>query len=245
MSSQDSSLYRLSLPADHHSFSVRARTLSALVSGIAASLANIIWGYVYDIKTISRPTLAKFTWGFFALFMLALFGWQVANEKLYSEAVPKVTLDWANPGFGRGFASMVLMRYVTPVMYPWREEVELTRSSFMNESHYMFVYWILGAFFDDIETLTLAVGIVRSFESVGSCLAFGIGAAKVDPMVNLAIAFAMFGITVPATSWAVLLVPERPEQTKLLDESSSEGASVHADPVTVGKAADAIDGPHP
>jgi hypothetical protein len=43
----------------------------------------------------------------------------------------------------------------------------------MNESHYMFVYWILGAFFDDIETLTLAVGLLRSFESVGSCLSFG------------------------------------------------------------------------
>jgi hypothetical protein len=51
--------------------------------------------------------------------------------------------------------------------------------SFMNESHYMFVYWILGAFFDDIETLTLAVGLLRSFESVGSCLSFGIGAAKI------------------------------------------------------------------
>jgi hypothetical protein len=42
--------------------------------------------------------------------MLALFGWQVANEKLYSEAVPKVTLDWDLPGFGRGFAVNVLFR---------------------------------------------------------------------------------------------------------------------------------------
>lgn len=63
----------------------------------------------------------------------------------------------------------------------------------------MFVYWILGAFFDDIETLTLAVGLLRSFESVGSCLAFGIGVVKIKPIINLIIAFVMFSITIPST----------------------------------------------
>jgi hypothetical protein len=91
----------------------------------------------------------------------------------------------------------------------------------MNESHYMFVYWILGAFFDDIETLTLAVGLLRSFESVGSCLSFGIGAAKIKPMVNLIVAFA---ITIPSTFAATFLVPERPvdERKAVADESSIE-----------------------
>lgn len=106
----------------------------------------------------------------------------------------------------------------------FEEHTRLTIASFFNESHYMFVYWIIGAFFDDLETLTLAVGIVRSFESVGSCLSFGIGAAKVDPMVNLIVAFVMFAITVPSTTFAVLLVPERPEETKLVDGSSEQSS---------------------
>lgn len=134
--------------------------------------------------------------------MLGTFGWQTANEKLYGDlkaAGTPITLDWANPGFGRGFASMVILR-------------------FLNESHYMFVYWLIGAFFDDLETLGLAVGIVRSFESVGSCLAFGIGAAQVAPMVNLVIAFAMFGFTIPATSAVVFMVPERPVNLRKLEE---------------------------
>ncbi|KAG9255715.1 major facilitator superfamily domain-containing protein [Emericellopsis atlantica] len=177
-------------------FSVRARTLASLTSGIAATAANIFWGWFYDLKIWSRPQLAKITWGLFSVIMASVFAWQVTNEYKYANSTPAVTLDWDLPGFGRGFASMVIMR-------------------FMNESHYVFVYWIIGAFFDDLETLTLAVGIVRSFESVGSCLAFGIGAAKVAPMVNLVIAFAMFGITVPATTFAVLLVPERPEHNKI------------------------------
>jgi predicted MFS family arabinose efflux permease len=93
-------------------FSVRARTLGALSSGIAATLANIFWGWFYDTKYFSRPTLAKVTWAVFSVLMLALFGWQVANEKLYGGANPKVTIDWATPGFGRGFAVNVLFRYV-------------------------------------------------------------------------------------------------------------------------------------
>ncbi|KXJ87942.1 major facilitator superfamily domain-containing protein [Microdochium bolleyi] len=175
-------------------FSVRARTLGALTSGIAATLANIFWGWFLDQKRFSRPTLAKGTWAFFSIVMLALLSWQVSNEKLYSEAVPKITIDWGSPEFGRAFAVQVLLR-------------------FMNESHYMFVYWIVGTFFDDLETLTLAIGLLRSFESIGSCISFGIGAAKVRPMVNLIVAFVMFSITIPATTAAVFLVPEHPGDT--------------------------------
>ncbi|KAI1840760.1 hypothetical protein JX265_012955 [Neoarthrinium moseri] len=172
-------------------FSVRARTLGALSSALAATVANILWGWVYDLRVCSRPTLAKVTWGFFAVTMLGLFGWQVANEKRYEAAVPKVTLDWTSPEFGRAFAANVLFR-------------------FMNESHYMFEYWLIGVFFDDLETLTLAMGLLRSFESAGNAVSYGVGAAKVSPMVNLIVAFAMFGIVVPATSWLVFLVPEHP-----------------------------------
>ncbi len=72
-----------------------------------------------------------------------------------------------------------------------------------------------------------AWSIVRSFESIGSCLAFGIGAAKVSPMVNLIIAFVMFFITIPFTSWAVFLVPERPvDGSKEFDDASSSGKSI-------------------
>ncbi|KAK5661147.1 hypothetical protein OQA88_11038 [Cercophora sp. LCS_1] len=205
-------------------FSVRSRTLGSLTSGIAATFANIFWGWFYDLKRFRRPTLAKACWFFFVILMLGTFGWQVNNEYVYAASEPRVTLDWDLPGFGRGFASMVILR-------------------FLNESHYMFVYWLIGAFFDDLETLTLAVGIMRSFESLGSCIAFGIGAAKVTPMVNLVIAFAMFGLTIPATSWVVYLVPERP--VHLRKEVEGETSEEEVSPVVVSKAAEAVDGPHP
>ena len=93
----------------------------------------------------------------------------------------------------------------------------------MNESHYIFVYWIVGTFFDDVETLTLAVGIIRSFESVGSCLSFGLGAAKISPMTNLIVAFVMFTIAIPPTVALTWLVPEHPRDFKKeLDNGSQK-----------------------
>lgn len=89
---------------------MRARTLASLTSGLAASSANIFWGFFFDMKRFRRPTIAKITWSFFVVVMLALLSWQTTNEKLYEQTKP--TLDWARPGFGRGFASMVLFRYV-------------------------------------------------------------------------------------------------------------------------------------
>jgi hypothetical protein len=188
---------------------------------VAATLANIFWGWFYDLKYFSRPTLAKACWLFFVVAMLGAFGWQVANEKLYGDSNPRVTLDWENPGFGRGFASMVILRYAHSFVIPHVHAADICR--FLNESHYMYVYWIVGAFFDDLETLTLAVSLVRTFESVGSSVSFGIGAAAVSPMVNLVIAFAMFGITIPATSWVVFMVPERPVDLRKNDDGSSSG----------------------
>ncbi|KAK0643286.1 major facilitator superfamily domain-containing protein [Cercophora newfieldiana] len=207
-------------------FSVRARTLGSLTSGIAATFANIFWGWFYDLKRFRRPTLAKICWLTFFVLMLGTFGWQVSNEKTYGDSNPRVTLDWDNPGFGRGFASMVILR-------------------FLNESHYMFVYWMMGAFFDDLETLTLAVGIVRSFESLGSCISFGVGASQVAPMVNLIISFVMFGLTIPATSLVVFLVPERPVVVRKGEDGDSVTSAEEINPVAVSKAVEAVDGTRP
>ncbi|KAM0279440.1 hypothetical protein ACHAQH_004600 [Verticillium albo-atrum] len=208
-------------------FSVRSRTLASLCSGIAATFANIFWGWFYDLKCFSRPQLARITWFFFAVMMVSLFGWMFAMEREYANSETPVTLDWDLPGFGRGFAVQVMFR-------------------FMNESHYMFAYWILGTFFDDIETLTLAVGLVRSFESLGSCLAFGVGAARVAPMVNLIIAFVMFSLSLPSTSWLVFLVPERPKEHVLEDTDDSSvdvKPTATPGPVQTAIAAEAVDGP--
>lgn len=81
----------------------------------------------------------------------------------------------------------------------------------MDESHYVFVYWIVGAFNNDVDTLTLSVGILRSFESVGAALSYGVGAIRSNtPMNNLIVSFVLFAVAVPTTAAATFLVPDKP-----------------------------------
>lgn len=91
-------------------FSVRSRTLASLLSGIAATIANVFWGWFLDNSWLGRPKTAKYVWSFFAVVMSSLFVWQFIMEREYENANPPVTLDWAEPGFGRGFAVQVLFR---------------------------------------------------------------------------------------------------------------------------------------
>jgi hypothetical protein len=95
----------------------------------------------------------------------------------------------------------------------------------MNESHYIFVYWIVGTFDADVETITLSVGIVRAFESVGSALAFGIGAARVQPMVNLTIAFVAFAICIVPTYMVTFIVPDHPREHGKSADSVAQGVA--------------------
>lgn len=206
-------------------FSVRSRTLGALTAGIAATAANFFWGWFLDLKFFSRPKLAKICWFFSCIMMTGLFSWQIANEYLYSHTTPKITIDWDKPGFGRAFAANVLFRFMNESNC--RSHSLLLAGIdwyalliFISD---MFVYFMMGAFYKDIETLTLTVGIIRSFESIGSCLAFGIGASKgVSPMVNLIVAFVMFAIAVPPTTVVTFWVPEHPANKEVAFEELEE-----------------------
>jgi hypothetical protein len=81
----------------------------------------------------------------------------------------------------------------------------------MNESQYVFVNWMLGTFNNELETLTLSVGIMRAFESAGSAISFALGAtSRVSTMTNLVVALVVYLICLPSTSLPAFEVPEHP-----------------------------------
>ncbi|KAL4865480.1 hypothetical protein BDV12DRAFT_211053 [Aspergillus spectabilis] len=161
-------------------FSVRARTLLSLTSAVGMILGDFFWDRFLDAKLLGTRTTAKLTWIFFSAIMCSLLGWQFANEHFYASADPTPTFDWASPGFGRALTVNLLF-------------------AIMNESHYIFVYWLLGHFDKDVETLSLTVGLMRTFESLGATLAFAAGSARTTPVVQLIISFVMFAVAIPST----------------------------------------------
>ncbi|KAL3460216.1 hypothetical protein BJX64DRAFT_278685 [Aspergillus heterothallicus] len=159
-------------------FSVRARTLASLTSAVAMIAGDVLWGWFLSRRFFGARTTAKVTWIFFGSVMLGLFGWQFANEHLYEKTNP--TFDWVSPGFARAFVVNLLF-------------------AMMNESHYVFVYWLLGSLYEDPETINLAVGWMRTFESLGSALAFAVGSSRISPMKNLIVSFVLFVVAIPPT----------------------------------------------
>jgi hypothetical protein len=105
-------------------------------------------------------------------------------------------------------------------------------SSFMNESHYMLVYWIVGTYYNDVSTLTLTVSILRSFESIGSTLANGIGALHIKSMTNLIVAFALFVSAISTTVLVTFLVPNHPVENNKVDNEISVDDS-HQEDTTI------------
>lgn len=73
------------------------------------------------------------------------------------------------------------------------------------EAMQTYLYWLLGAKRGTQENgaVSRMTGIMRSWESIGSAIAYGIGATNVSDLNQMIIAFALWAFTVPFTMMAV------------------------------------------
>lgn len=86
----------------------------------------------------------------------------------------------------------------------------------------VWLYWTLGTFDVEADTIALSMGVLRSGESLGSALAYAVGSVRsASLMTNLIISVVVFYVGAPATTWAALLVKDRlPGE---LESSDSDG----------------------
>jgi hypothetical protein len=89
-------------------FSVRARALASLISALGQITANFFFGTFLDWQRLTLNQRARYSY----IFMMALFGgtwiWGTVIQHEYGLTPPK--LDWADSGFGRGWAFYILMQ---------------------------------------------------------------------------------------------------------------------------------------
>lgn len=78
------------------------------------------------------------------------------------------------------------------------------------------MYWVLGTFDSEIDTLALTASILRSGESLGSCISYATGSARsVSLMTNLIIAAVVWFASVPSTTYTSLKVADIHERGTL------------------------------
>ncbi|KAL1311445.1 hypothetical protein AAFC00_001605 [Neodothiora populina] len=187
-------------------FSVRGRTLAGLIVTLIGIAVNFLAGAFMDCKYLRRSTRSRCMW----LFILVTYvgGWiyQFYTQAMYERQDPRPVFDWSSPEYGRAIGAYFLYRIGYECAGPW-------------------MYWVLGTYDTEFDTLALTAALLRAGESLGSACSYGVGASNASLMTNLIVAAVVWFASVPSASYSAWIVQDvRTGGTlegRLADDSSS------------------------
>lgn len=168
-------------------FTVRSRALASFLTAIIGALANILTGLVLDIKSFQRPAKSKAVY----IFVLAT----VTGSWIWMAVVQvRLTSMSEAPSFDIGDGAFFNSAFAVYLCFKFFYEILQT-----------YVYWLMaeikGAQADgDIARTT---GILRSWESIGSTIAYAVGATHWPNQNQMILGFALWAFTIPFTLLAV------------------------------------------
>lgn len=173
-------------------------------------------GLILDIKTIPRQTRSKGVYIFVLIFLTASWIWNAVVQTKLSRMADPPTFDLGDgPFFNSAFTVYMLFKFFYEILQTY-------------------IYWLMaeikGAQRDgDIARTT---GILRSWESIGSTIAYAVGATHWPNRNQMILGFALWGWTIPFTllavfgDWNVSSEPLEAETETETDNSSLEAQRV-------------------
>ncbi|KIA76002.1 hypothetical protein HK57_00619 [Aspergillus ustus] len=202
-------------------FTVRARALASFLTAVVGASANILTGIVLDLKQFSRQTRSRAVYTIVLVFVTASWTWVAVTQTELSRKSDPPALDLGGGHFfNQAFTVYLFFKFFYEVLQTY-------------------IYWLMaeikGAQGDgDIARTT---GILRSWESIGSTIAYAVGATHWPNLNQMILGFALWGFTIPFTLLAVFgnwNVSETPvtgaESETETDGSDLEGQRVTIDP---------------
>lgn len=158
-------------------FSVRARALASLIAALGQITANLFFGSFLDWNRFTLNQRARYSY----IFIMVLFGgtwiWGAVVQHGYEIHAPK--LDWADPGFGRGWAFYVMMQVNFALAYNYG-------------------YWLAGYMARDPAEIVRLTSTVRAVEAAGGAVASGISSTHAPLIAAMGVNFGL---------WAIALIP--------------------------------------
>lgn len=166
---------------------MRSRALAAFLTAVVGALANMFTGMILDLPRFSRPTKSKFIYIFVLITVTGSWIWNAVVQT-------KLTRMELTPSFDLGDGAFFNSAFTVYMCFRLFYEVLQT-----------YIYWLMaeikGAKGDgDIARTT---GILRSWESIGSTIAYAIGAVHIPNQTQMMIGFVLWAFTVPFTLMAV------------------------------------------
>ncbi|KAK7431797.1 hypothetical protein QQZ08_001737 [Neonectria magnoliae] len=171
-------------------FTVRARTLASFVIAVIGAFTNALAGWWLDTKNVRRSRQARGMWYFLLVLFTIVWIWNIVIQERWARDSPG-EIDWNSRNYGQGLTIFILYRIAYETIGLW-------------------LYWVMGTFDVEADTIALSMGVLRSGESLGSALAYAVGSVRsASLMTNLIVSVVVFYVGVPATSWAAHLIKDR------------------------------------
>ncbi|PSN72921.1 MFS general substrate transporter [Corynespora cassiicola Philippines] len=170
-------------------FTVRSRALAGFLVAVTGAITNLLVGWWLDTKLVRRTIQARWNWFFTLALFTGTWIWNIVVQEKWAKVHPEI--DWTSSNFSAGVGIFIIYRIAYEIIGTW-------------------LYWVLGSFDTDADTIALTMGVLRSGESLGQALAYAVGSVKsASLMTNLIVAVVMFYVAVPFTTWCAYLVPDR------------------------------------
>lgn len=183
-------------------FSVRARCLAGLIVTLLGMAVNFLVGTFLDSPHLRRSLRAKVTWFLVAAIYIAAWIYQFINQADYESQSPTPEFDWTSPGFGRAVGAYLVYRIGYEAVGTW-------------------MYWVLGTYDAEFDTLALTASLLRSGESLGSTFSYAVGASSASLMTNLVVAAVVWFVAVPFSTYSACVVEDKTAVSSL--EGDAEG----------------------
>ncbi|KAJ5892868.1 hypothetical protein N7504_009559 [Penicillium tannophilum] len=198
-------------------FTVRSRALASFLTAVVGAIANITTGILLDLKYFRRETRSQAVYIFVLVFVTAAWTWNaVTQTKLSRMADP--------PAFDLGDGAFFNSSFTVYMFFKFFYEVLQT-----------YIYWLMaeikGAQQDgDIARTT---GILRSWESIGSTIAYAVGATSWSNLNQMILGFSLWGFTIPFTMLAVFGNWNNAASENENEETEADNSSLEAQRVVI------------
>lgn len=164
-------------------FSVRARALGSFLSAIVAMLAGNLLGAFLDYKRISLGGRARNA--FIVLMVLQGVWWTWATILVTNYHKTQPTFDWADQGFGKGFALFLF----------WVAGFQL---------NYLYLYFLVGSLAKTEEETIRYASLLRGTESAWQAVSYGLSSVSIMGQVgSVYLNFGLWAISIPL-AWIVV-----------------------------------------
>lgn len=196
-------------------FTVRSRALASFLTAVVGAAANVTTGIILDLKCFSRETRSKLVYTFVLVFVTASWIWVAVTQVTLSRMAEP-------PAFDLGDGNFFNSSFTVYMFFKFFYEVLQT-----------YIYWLMaeikGAQGEgDIARTT---GILRSWESIGSTIAYAVGATDWPNLNQMIFGFSLWAFTIPFTCLAVFGDWNQSDATEA--EEQSDISSLEAQRVVI------------